>query len=484
MLGHRPQRSVVGAATVLAALVHALCLLVSVGLGNGQTTNSSVCQPTASPSQGSAGSTINVYLNGNCSLVTSSSNTLQVAIFAGSNPTFVVPVTRRNSSLLSTTLPAAPFNGVVTLQLLSRGTGGNFTLNITTGFNFLPALNISSVEPASGQPGALVRLQGCFPPQCGDSLANISAVVFAGVVVAVQSSSSNLISFLVPNVTVTNQTSVAIRLESASQANVSVLWILAPAMQITSVMPQYGQTGTMVSIIGQYLFGLGGADGRQPLAAANVTVSLGGYAATLLVSNSSAQSLVVRLPQCPAPCNLSASVNATLRGAVTVTSLHGASAQVSNAFARLQDGRITSVSPAFGQYGTRVTINGTQLFAYSGGIRSVMFNNVTAFVNNNSSESIQVTMPRLSSSVNNMPVTISIETIYGAVISSASAFTALENGRILSVTPNIGQAGTYVSLTGTNLLGNGTNVTLVELGTANVTVLSVNNTQINLQVLG
>ena len=215
---------------------------------------------------------------------------------------------------------------------------------------------------------------------------------------------------------------------------------------ICSVSPLQGQRGTKVSIQGENL--LGGGLNISSVSFSDV------FAKVEYSSNTSVNvSLMNNLPQSDSyPISTDITLNANT-GAM-VTSL--------NAFSLIQPGLITSVSPNFGQYGTLITIEGIDLLQESLELVSVTLVGINAeLVGEPNNTFIQVRAA--SSPAGNGTVSIILSS--GAEITSNQSlqFTYLVPGAIDSVTPMIGTEGTMVTIRGSNLLGGGSNVSIVTL---------------------
>ena len=130
-------------------------------------------------------------------------------------------------------------------------------------------------------------------------------------------------------------------------------------------------------------------------------------------------------------------------------------------------------------------ITGTDLTAYSDSIVSVSFGNSSARIisNNSDPSTVEVEVGNIYVTTET-PLIIRLTTSFGATISSSIAWTYLVAGNIQSIQPPTGQNGTFVTIRGTDLLGNGTNITSVQLGNASVLVLSSNNTYIRGRIVG
>ena len=131
-----------------------------------------------------------------------------------------------------------------------------------------------------------------------------------------------------------------------------------------------------------------------------------------------------------------------------------------------------------------VNISGVNLLGYGNNVTSVMFGGQPVNVINASNSTIFV---RINASRNNVDkefvnVTIMSDT-FAIVPSSPDAWSFVVEGRVTSVTPSKGQSGTFVTLTGTNLLGNGDNITSVYLDRILANVIGTpSNTEVRVRI--
>lgn len=130
-----------------------------------------------------------------------------------------------------------------------------------------------------------------------------------------------------------------------------------------------------------------------------------------------------------------------------------------------------------------VNIIGVNLLGYGSDVISVMFGAQAVEVMDvsNSSILVRINASRNNANVESVGVTIVSDT--SAIISSApNAWSFLVEGRVRSVTPSEGQIGTFVTLRGTNLLGNGSNITSVYLDGILTSVLNFTNTEVRVRI--
>ena len=197
---------------------------------------------------------------------------------------------------------------------------------------------------------------------------------------------------------------------------------------IQSVSPSQGQQGTLVVISGFEL--LSGYSNVTP------TVYLAGYAANVVYYNSTQVTVIA-----PVPTN--ASLNQV--GGVVI-SIGSFSVSRSNSWTFLTPGVITGATPAYGQYGTLLTVTGTQLLGYGSVITSVTVGGQTA-----TSNVISYNSSVLILRAPNLPavgfVNITITSDVSAVVSGVGVFEYRAGpGNITQVSPTSGQRGTFGEL--------------------------------------
>ena len=104
--------------------------------------------------------------------------------------------------------------------------------------------------------------------------------------------------------------------------------------------------------------------------------------------------------------------------------------------------RIFSVMPSYGQVGTRVALNGINLYGYGISLQQLHINGTTAEVlNDTDSYLVFVTPSNDGSSVG--PVDIQVISDNGDIVEMVGGFEYRPAGIITSITPPVGQRGTY-----------------------------------------
>lgn len=135
-----------------------------------------------------------------------------------------------------------------------------------------------------------------------------------------------------------------------------------------------------------------------------------------------------------------------------------------------------AIRPASGQVGTRVTITGTDLLAFSTSVIDVQLAGVTATLTSaNDTHVFAVAAEKASAGGGDVVVT----TDTGDRSVLPGAWTYRTAGNITDVSPASGQAGTVVTITGTNLLGGGAGVVDVVLANVSASaIVSHNDTHV------
>lgn len=109
-------------------------------------------------------------------------------------------------------------------------------------------------------------------------------------------------------------------------------------------------------------------------------------------------------------------------------------------------GRIATITPSFGQLGTRVALNGTNLYGYGTSLQQLLINGTMATILSNSSTNIVFAAPSINRGSNSSVVglvDIELTSDTGAIVESNGGFEYLPAGMITSLEPPVGQVGTY-----------------------------------------
>ena len=308
---------------------------------------------------------------------------------------------------------------------------------------------VRDVIPPAAQPGRMVLL-------CGDRLlgggSTISTVQFASEMLSMfnstpgpnrldssVSTSQECITAIVPTPSVAGITGVVI-LEADTGAQVVSSNNFAFA-DIMSVRPQRGQPGTIVTISGFAL--LSGYNTATP------TVYLSGVQATLMSYSST--SIVVRAasPLAPVGSGMMTTLDDLFGMAgdvrivvyANITNLTTFSVSVESSWTYLAPGEITSISPSFGQFRTRIVINGTNLLGYGSSLVNATIGGVNAIIVSSTASQVVLLTPDLGPNQQNATITLFSDS--GAAITRENLFDYREQGVVVSTDPSQGQNGTY-----------------------------------------
>lgn len=327
----------------------------------------------------------------------------------------------------------APTN-LVNQTIMIVSSDGSF---VEGGYFTYQNLSISINGLKEGQYGTQITLMVPFPVTdlaavyIGDQKASIISIHSVSMTVNVTIPRATMIGQHSVDVAVERENNVVIRLQDG--------FTYLPEGIIDSVEPNLGQKGTSVSIKGERLLG-GGTD--------ILSVTIGNIPAEIIGYSNDVINVTIGN-------NPSGITNYPHMSDIRIISNTGAIVTRLQSFSYIEPGQITSFTPSTGQYGTVVTIKGNNLL--QGGtvdIASVLLAGIEAILIGTPNDTY-IQVQAMSSPPLTGSVTITLST--GAVISSTGIeFQYQATGNISTVTPAVGTVGTMVTITGTNLLGGGT----------------------------
>ncbi len=336
-----------------------------------------------------------------------------------------------NATLAGVVVPAASFTeftdtqiqlavpgGARTGPITVRGRQGSFT----TSSNFVTGAGpiITDFSPTLGAPGTEVTIDGL-------NLGNVTTVKFGGAGVAVTPTAGTQVIGTVPNGAATGPITVASA--SGSFTTSSNFTVTTAAPFISGFSPSNGVRGTTVTITGGNFTNL-----------ASPSVKFNGTAATITTPTSTS------VLEATVPANATSGPIMVING----------SGETTSAGKFYMQPWITGFLPASGAANTMITIGGRNLADAS----AVTVNGVS-YNFTDSPTQIVATIP-----TNATTGFLSIVTP-GGVIISTNAFAVLPD--IYSFSPDIGPAGTVVTIAGTSLF----NVTNVEFNGASAAPFNV-----------
>lgn len=308
-------------------------------------------------------------------------------------------------------------NGYVINQTAQLASGPNMTDNASGGWSSIiggieavptgSTPTISSLSVTSGNEGASVTITGSN----FGSTQSTSTVTLNGAAVSVTSWGAGSIGITIPTPGTTGNIVVTV----SSVVSNGVLFTVTP--HLTSLSVTTGTVGTSVTATGT---GFGATQGPS-------TMTFNGTACSPSAWSDSGVT-------CTVPA-------AATTGNVNVT--QGGNASNSISFTVMPE--ITSLSPTSGVVGAGVTITGTT-FGTTQNTSTVKFNGTTATCTSWSSTSLSCSVPS-GATTGNVVVNVSGNNSNGI---SFTVNAPVSTPVIASVTPNVGLAGTTVTITGSN----------------------------------
>lgn len=138
-------------------------------------------------------------------------------------------------------------------------------------------------------------------------------------------------------------------------------------------------------------------------------------------------------------------------GDIVIRADSGASVVAEDAWTYLDGGDIHTIAPSSGTTGTIITITGVGL-AGGASVRSVTIGAVEATRILSANESTVIAEVGEDNATTVTVVDVAITNSVGAVVTRNDGFTFLPRPIVTSITPQQGQVGTYVTISGSNLL--------------------------------
>lgn len=283
-------------------------------------------------------------------------------------------------------------------------------VSLASGWTYNTPGEVTSISPSQGQVDTLVTISGTRLLGGGTS---VSSVVLAGVSAAVVSESDTSIVVRSPGAAPGSGPVVILSDTQATVQSQAIYTHLANGT-ITTVQPNIGHFGTVVTVSGSRLY-----DGGASI----VSASLATIEAAVL---SHSDSRVV----------LRAIASLTRTGDVVLVSNTGASVTSTNGWVYGAPGNVASVNPASGQLGTVVTILGTNLAGHGTRVVNVTLGGTPVqSINFVSAAEVRVVVARAPASAAG-DVILTADS--GAVVSSLGAWEYLQEGAIATLAPNRG----------------------------------------------
>jgi hypothetical protein len=447
------------AGTVTAASPTSVDVEVPAGTGNVQATLTT-CGGSAAPRNYlyCAAPTI-----ASIAPTTGASNTLVTItgtnLIAAGNPATVsfggVPATvvSATATQMQVRTPAGPAGAVPVTATTCGGTVAAASL-----FTYCVAPTITGVAPSNGPAGTLVTITGTNLVGAD----GVDGTVRFGTVAATIVDSSPTALIVAAPTGPANGTTLNVRVTTCGGTSPlgptftyqSTTTCVAPT--ISGISPAAASIGALVTITGTNLVG---NDLAQP------TVTFGVAAATIVTATST--QVVVNVP--------------ASAGVVAVrVQTCGGTATSATPFTYCAVPTISSINPASGPEGALVQVNGTNLVGADGADPVVTFGTAAARLVNRTSTQLTVEAP--AGFAANTSVSVRVSTC-GGLVTAATQFIYTSDVRcgvptVTSLSPAAGPAGVQVTISGTNLLGNDGNPTVVTFGGVPAMVITSTATRV------
>ena len=164
------------------------------------------------------------------------------------------------------------------------------------------------------------------------------------------------------------------------------------------------------------------------------------------------------------PNDLQCKPSACEDGDVVVTANSGAIVRSVNSWRFVKRGKITSVTPSSGQVTTPVVIAGSSLRGEGTNVDKVFLAGVAAQIETEADDSVSVVAQANKAVVGD----VLLLSKSGATVTLVNGWRHLEAGKFAKVSPQVGQIGTQITISGSNLLLGGKSVATVTLGSVAV----------------
>ena len=337
-------------------------------------------------------------------------------------------------------------------QVIIENTGGTIIGLAGDAWRYFPVITSRDVSPATGQNGIVVsiKLSRIFP------LPSILIVNLTKVTAEILLTNG---SILAVRAGPSDDTSLAdIMLELANGIiTIFHAWSYQAPVSIDQLSSPNGYFNTSINTMGRMF---------QANSVTIVAVFLAGIA-TIVESQSNTQ-LQVRISEAVSPDTADG-----FSGPIIIIAESGATHSSSREFNFTYIGiQVTQVSPHTGTRGTLVTLSGDNLLAGGTTVISVIIARIPASVQEAKTSTISFTAGSSATASDPGNITYLMDT--GARVQVINSWRYLMPGEVTFVTPLVGQMGTIISITGTNLFGGGSHAEAVFLSSYKTTVILMN----------
>lgn len=332
----------------------------------------------------------------------------------------------------------------------SQGMEGPITLMTDTGaivssaddntFTYEQPGSITSVTPSEGAEGSGVLISGVALRTASTRVVNVT---FGGSPVSrIVTETETEVSVIAGAAPDTNPSMAPIMITVNDGSFVDGMSFSYQELTITLLGRTSGQQGTIIEI--------GLPDDDSFSASFELRAFIDDQEAVIVGVDTETDTIEVSVPR--------ASMAGTYQADVAVEGIDRLVARLPDGFTYLPEGVIYSVSPSRGQRGTNVLLQGDNLLGGGSTISSAIIelsdgSEVDVNVDSSTDNEVGITILENPTGVD-FPIDgdIILTADTGAIIQRLNAFTFVTPGEIDSFLPTNGQVGTYVTISGTNLL--------------------------------
>ena len=308
------------------------------------------------------------------------------------------------------------------------------TVSSTQNFTYEQSGSITSVDPQQGAEGSGVLIQG---QALWPTTTQITNITFGGSPVSrIVTQSQTEISIIAGAAPEVNPDNAEVIITASDGSFVSGQNFSYLNLTISLRNRDRGQEGTLIEIS---LPSLSSFDPSLDLQA-----TIDDQAAQTVSFNTTDRYITVMVPRATRPGMYTADV--------AVENLDRLVARLRDGFTYLSEGMIYSVTPNIGQRGTRVVLEGENLLGGGDFVASATLAGVSASVQSNTSERVELEVSENPTGTFPILGDIVLRADTNAIVRRLQGFTFVQPGQITSISPNVGQFGTRVRITGLNLL--------------------------------
>ena len=320
-------------------------------------------------------------------------------------------------------------------------------VDIPLSWMYIDPGTISSVSPTAGAMGTIVSISG--ENLFGGGSRATSVILNSQTTTDILQNFDNFIQVIASEGDATLQQPGSIQIISDTQAitesTTLVQFTYLQAGTIGTFSPTSGQNGTNITITGERLHASEGV----------ARVFLAGVEAQIIsIEDRGTRTSITVLAG--RPTNLG-----TFDGPIVIRSLRNTTTISAQNFTYQTEGIIFSVTPNRGRNGTIISLDGENILGGGSMLESVVLAGIEAAIVNQTSSRVTVRSPMNSNALTGNIVLMSDT---NAHVTRIDGWTYIQQGVIDSISPQSGQYGTRVNITGQDLLSGGQSLSVLQFG--------------------